>query len=204
MHVTLHGVQGSGSTSMRLNERETAREIAELQLLEKIFGAIAERAGESGRLDCSVEDLLEGPLSPATLREFRSRYAGRPPVSYGGLTTCVQVETAEGLDLVFDCGSGFRQCAADLQEKWANRPARKVHIFGSHSHRDHTEGFDQATVCFDPRNEIHIYGNRQFLFALDDQLGIFSRKVAAEQLGVHTPLYFEMMPATFAGFTLPP
>jgi ribonuclease BN (tRNA processing enzyme) len=198
MRVTLHGVQGSGATSMRLSERETAREITELQLLERIFDSIAGKAGGDSRLNCSVEELLGGPLGPATLREFRSRFTGNPPVSYGGWTTCVQVETAAGLDLVFDCGSGFRNCANDLQRKWADRPERQVHIFGSHSHRDHTEGFDQATVCFDPRNEIHIYGNRQFLFALDDQLGIFSRKVAAEQLGVHTPLYYELMPARFA------
>lgn len=72
--------------------------------------------------------------------------------------------------------------------------AARAHLRQSFSSRSH----GGAPVCFDPRNEIHIYGNRQFLFALDDQLGIFSRRVKADQLGVHTPLYFELMPAQFA------
>lgn len=198
MRITLHGVQGSGSTSLRLAERESSREVAEVRLLEQFFQDLLARFGKGASIACTVEELLEGPFNKETLRKFRNRYSGEPPVSYGGLTTCIQVETADGQDLVFDCGSGFRNCAIALQKKWADRSERQVHIFGSHSHRDHTEGFDQAPVCFDPRNEIHIYGNRQFLFALDDQLGIFSRSVDADQLGVHTPLYYAMMPAEFA------
>jgi len=180
---------------MRLGERESARQVSDVQLLERVMRFIGDKDGQ-GR--STLEKLLENDFGKDALRKFRDQFAGTPPVSYGGWTTCVQVETADGLDLVFDCGSGFRNCAADLQKKWGDRKSRPVHIFGSHSHRDHTEGFDQAPVCFDPRNEIHIYGNRQFLFALDDQLGIFSRRVSADQLGVHTPLYFELMPAQFA------
>jgi len=191
LRVTLHGVQGSGSTFLRLNEREAAREVGELRLLEQVFQSLANDPRRA-------EEILGGPLNTGNLRRYRETLAATPPVSYGGWTTCIQVETADGHDLVFDCGSGFRNCATDLQHNWGDRQERQVHIFGSHSHRDHTEGFDQAPVCFDPRNEIHIYGNRQFLFALDDQLGIFSRSVAADQLGVHTPLYYEMMPARFA------
>jgi ribonuclease BN (tRNA processing enzyme) len=191
LRVTLHGVQGSGSTFMRLKEREAAREVGEVKLLEQVFHSLANDSRK-------VEEIIGGPVTTANLRRYRDRLAMIPPVSYGGLTTCIQVETADGLDLVFDCGSGFRNCAMDLQQKWGTRKNRPVHIFGSHSHRDHTEGLDQAPVCFDPRNEIHIYGNRQFLFALDDQLGIFSRSVSADQLGVHTPLYYDLMPARFA------
>jgi phosphoribosyl 1,2-cyclic phosphodiesterase len=116
---------------------------------------------------------------------------------FGGWTTCAHVETADGFDIVFDCGSGFRNCAADLQTKWGDRRGRELHIFGSHSHLDHTEGFEQAAVCFDPRNTIHIYGNRQFLGALDSNLGIFTRHVARERMGVQTPIFYAIMPAHF-------
>jgi phosphoribosyl 1,2-cyclic phosphodiesterase len=112
------------------------------------------------------------------------------------------VETPDGLDLVFDCGSGFRNCARDLQEKWADRDQRHLHLFGSHSHLDHTEGFDQAAVCFDPRNTIHVYSNRQYLRALDQYLGIFSKHVTEEMLGVQTPIFFGKMPATFEAFDI--
>ena len=60
-----------------------------------------------------------------------------------------------------------------------DRAERHLYLFGSHSHLDHTEGFDQAAVVFDPRNSLHIYGNTQFLRALDYNLGIFSRQVAS-------------------------
>ena len=86
-----------------------------------------------------------------------------------------------------DCGSGFRICAKDIIQKWGDRKDRNLFIFGSHSHSDHTEGFDQAAVCFDPRNHIYVYGNRQYLRALDQYLGIFSHHVDVNLKGVQTP-----------------
>jgi phosphoribosyl 1,2-cyclic phosphodiesterase len=144
-----------------------------------------------------VEDVLGGPLNRKTLAAYRRRFEVPEQRVYGGWTTCLHVETADGHDLVFDCGSGFRNCARDLQTKWEDRPERHLHLFGSHSHLDHTEGFDQAAVCFDARNQLHIYGNRQFLRALDLNLGIFSRQVDYRVQGVQTPIFFGVMPATF-------
>jgi phosphoribosyl 1,2-cyclic phosphodiesterase len=119
------------------------------------------------------------------------------PRVYGGWTTCAHIETADGFDIVIDCGSGFRNCASELQRKWGDESERHLQIFGTHSHYDHTEGFDQAAVCFDPRNTVHVYGNHQFLHALDLNLGIFSRSVDEGHLGVQTPLFYELMPAKF-------
>lgn len=143
MRITLQGVQGSGSTFMRLGERESARTVSDVQLLERVMKFIG---GQDEGGNEALEELRSGNFSGDTVRRFRDRFAGTPPVSYGGWTTCVQVETADGLDLVFDCGSGFRNCATDLQKKWGNRPSRPVHIFGSHSHRDHTEGHRSVSI----------------------------------------------------------
>jgi len=101
---------------------------------------------------------------------------------------------------VFDCGSGFRNCAKTLQEKWGTQDERHLHLFGTHSHYDHTEGFDQAVVCFDPRNTIHVYGNRQFLHGLNRTLGIFTKHVEPSVHGVHTPLFYALMPAKFRSY----
>ncbi|MFT7243325.1 MAG: phosphoribosyl 1,2-cyclic phosphodiesterase [Candidatus Azotimanducaceae bacterium] len=60
-------------------------------------------------------------------------------------------------------GSGFRICAGDVAAKWGMAEERNLYIFGSHAHFDHTEGFDQAAVCFDPRNNIHILANHHYL-----------------------------------------
>lgn len=198
MRIHLYGVQGSGSISPRLREREAQQEVADYQLLKRVFEKIEEESGADGRLDCRVEDILGGPPDRATLLAFRRSVLPASPITYGGWTTCVHVETDEGLDLIFDCGSGFRNCARDLQEKWADLPERQLYVFGSHSHRDHTEGLDQAPVCFDPRNQITVYGNHGFLRALDSYLGIFTRDTGAEDHHLHTPISYEMMPAEFS------
>jgi ribonuclease BN (tRNA processing enzyme) len=198
LRVHLYGTQGSGSVFPSRAERLAFQRRAEHELLTRVFTDIGRRADASGRLDCSVEDLIGGPLTTRTITSYAERFQAPEPRVYGGWTTCVRIETGDGYDIVLDCGSGFRNCARDLQAKWANQPERHLYIFGSHSHLDHTEGFDQAAVCFDPRNHLHVYGNHQFLRALDYNLGIFSRQVARAAQGVQTPIFFGIMPAKFS------
>jgi phosphoribosyl 1,2-cyclic phosphodiesterase len=198
LRIRFYGTQGSGSVFPDLAERAAQRELLETELLQTVFHDLGRHADpDSGEIRFRIEELLGGPVSRKTLRAYRNRFESRVIRSYGGWTTCVGIETADGYDLVLDCGSGFRNCAKDLQTKWADRPKRELHIFGTHSHLDHTEGFDQAAVCFDPRNTLHIYGNRQFLKALDTNLGIFSKHVDEGIKGVQTPLFFSLMPTKF-------
>ena len=197
LRVHLYGTQGSGSVFPSRAERLAFQRRAEHELLTRVFEDIARQADARGLLGCSVEDLIGGPITSRTITSYAQRFEVPEPRVYGGWTTCVRIETADGHDIVLDCGSGFRNCARDLQTKWADRPERHLHIFGSHSHIDHTEGFEQAAVCFDPRNHVHVYGNHQFIRALDYHLGIFSRQVARAAQGVRTPIFFGLMPATF-------
>jgi phosphoribosyl 1,2-cyclic phosphodiesterase len=202
LRITFYGTQGSGSVFPSRAERQAFRRRADVDLLAHVFADLSARAGADGTLALRFEDILGGPLSPETLAGYAARFDIPEPRVYGGWTTCVHVETADGYDLVFDCGSGFRNCARDLQAKWGARNERHLYLFGSHSHLDHTEGFDQAAVCFDPRNRLHIYGNEQFLRALDFNLGIFSREVAESVQGVQTPIFYGVMPATFEAHLL--
>ncbi|MCE5244971.1 MAG: MBL fold metallo-hydrolase [Syntrophobacteraceae bacterium] len=197
LKIHLYGVQGSGSVFPSRRERLALQELMDIRLLEQVFADLSKRASPDGRIGCTLEEILGGKVSRQVLRSYRQRFEIEEARVYGGWTTCVHVETGDGCDLVFDCGSGFRNCAVDLQQKWAAAPRRDLFIFGSHSHFDHTEGFDQAAVCFDPRNHIHVYGNRQYLRALDQNLGIFTHQVDASLLGVQTPLRYELMPARF-------
>ena len=199
LRIRFYGVQGSGSTFPALSEREALLEHRDLRLLRSVFEDLARHAGEDGRLTCTPEEVLGGPLDREALLRYRRKHGAASPRSYGGWTTAIHVETGDGHDLVFDCGSGFRPCALALQERWGERPERHLHLFGSHSHSDHTEGFDQAAVCFDPRNTLHVYGNAQFLRALDSHLGIFSRHVAEDVLGLWSPISYALMPARFEG-----
>jgi ribonuclease BN (tRNA processing enzyme) len=199
LRVHLYGTQGSGSTFPSRAERLSFEYRAEAELLTHVFQDLASKAGSAG---AAVAALLQGPVTPHSVAAYLDRVQLPEPRVYGGWTTCVWVETGDGYDIVLDCGSGFRNCARDLQRKWGDDAERHLHLFGSHSHLDHTEGFDQAAVCFDPRNRLHVYGNRQFLRALDYNLGIFSRQVATGAQGVLTPIFFGVMPATFRSYEI--
>ena len=197
LRIHLYGTQGSGSIFPSREERLAFRQQFEQGLLEQVFADLALHVDAQGRIEGTIEELLGGPLNTRTLARYAARFQVPEPRVYGGWTTCLRVETADDVDIVLDCGSGFRPCARDLQIKWGARSERHLHIFGSHSHLDHTEGFDQAAVCFDPRNHLHVYGNHQFLRALDYNLGIFSRQVSKAAQGVQTPIFFGVMPAAF-------
>ena len=146
-----------------------------------------------------VEALLGAPMTQANLLELCTNLAVEEPPSYGGWTSCFRVETADGHDIVFDSGSGYRLCAQDLERKWQRLglETRNLTLFGSHAHFDHTEGFDQADVCFNPKNNIHVYGNSSYLQALDQFSGVFSHQFDASLPGRQTPLTYKLMPAHF-------
>lgn len=167
LKIHLYGVQGSGSTNPSRVERLAYNELMDLRLLEQVFNDLSKHARPDGQINCTLEEILGGELNPHTLRAYRKRFDIEEARVYGGWTTCVRIETGDGHDIVLDLGSGFRNCARDLQKAWGDRAQRHLSIFGTHSHDDHTEGFDQAAVCFDPRNTIRIYGNRQYLQAID-------------------------------------
>ncbi|MFZ0428502.1 MAG: MBL fold metallo-hydrolase [Acidobacteriota bacterium] len=203
LRIHFYGVQGSGSVFPDRRERLIFQEHLEFELLENVFRDLQQRADkETGKFNCRVEDILGGPINRENLEAYRKRFPVKEFRSYGGWTTCFWFETADDYDIIFDCGSGFRNCAKDLQAKWGERPRRDLYIFGSHSHFDHTEGFDQAAVCFDPRNTLHIYGNRQFLRSLDSNLGIFSHFVDEGVRGVQTPIFYDLMPTEFLAYEI--
>jgi len=197
LRIHFYGVQGSGSVFPRVEERNEIRRQSETVVLEKALSLVQAQLTSGTRHNDVVEAVLGGPITDANLNKLWSSMAVAEPPSYGGWTSCFRVETSDGHDIVFDCGSGFRLCAQDLESKWAQRESRSLTIFGSHAHFDHTEGFDQADVCFNPKNHIHVYGNASYLHALDQSLGIFSHQVDASREGRQTPLTYKLMPAHF-------
>ncbi len=197
LRIHFYGVQGSGSVFPLKEERNDIRLNSDLELLEKVFSKLQDKASANNTLDCSVDELLGGPISAESLTRFRQSLDPQEPTIFGGWTTCFRLETSDGYDIVIDCGSGFRLCAQDLSAKWGDSDQRTLYILGSHAHFDHTEGFDQSNVCFDPRNHIHFFANRSYLTSMDRHLGIFSHQADRKDEGRPTPLSYEMMPASF-------
>jgi len=71
----------------------------------------------------------------------------------GGNTSCVEVRCGPTL-LVFDAGTGLRLLGADL----APEMPLTVHLFFSHVHWDHIQGFPFFAPAFSHGNTIHMYG----------------------------------------------
>jgi phosphoribosyl 1,2-cyclic phosphodiesterase len=197
LRIHFYGVQGSGSIFPSKSERAELQLHSDLHLLQQVFDDLSKATACDGSMQHTLETIIGGSINRKTLSAYRDKFDLPEQRSYGGWTTCFRVETSDGYELVFDCGSGFRICAGDIVSKWGDLPERHLYIFGSHAHFDHTEGFDQAAVCFDPRNHIHVYGNNHFIRALDQNLGVFSQHVDINMLGIHTPLSYEKMPSNF-------
>jgi len=79
---------------------------------------------------------------------------GPDTVVYGGNTTCIEVSAGE-TNMILDCGTGIRELG-NYYSKLGK--AVKVHIFLSHSHWDHIQGFPFFTPIYRYGNVINIYG----------------------------------------------
>jgi phosphoribosyl 1,2-cyclic phosphodiesterase len=74
---------------------------------------------------------------------------------YGGNTPCVEVRFG-GSIFICDAGSGIRELGKDLL---ARRPSpKRLHLFISHTHWDHIQGFPFFEPVYTPDTEIHVYG----------------------------------------------
>jgi phosphoribosyl 1,2-cyclic phosphodiesterase/ActR/RegA family two-component response regulator len=83
---------------------------------------------------------------------------GAATLRYGGNTACTEVRCGDHV-LLFDCGTGVREAGLALSQEFQGRLLH-VHIFVSHSHWDHIQGFPFFTPAYIPRNRISIYSLR--------------------------------------------
>jgi phosphoribosyl 1,2-cyclic phosphodiesterase len=82
---------------------------------------------------------------------------GKATVRYGGNTSCVEMRTASGELLIFDSGTGIRELGQALSS--GNGPV-SGHIFLSHTHWDHIQGFPFFWPAFVEGNDLTIYAGR--------------------------------------------
>ncbi|MEO0369177.1 MAG: hypothetical protein AAF197_10390, partial [Pseudomonadota bacterium] len=139
LRIHFYGVQGSGSIFPHQQDRLALKRDADLALLAQVFEKL--KAEQQAHGQRPIQDTLGGSIDELSLANFYDHLELPEPPIYGGLTSCFRVETADGADIVFDCGSGFRRCAQDIQNKLGAAEDREITIFGTHAHFDHTEGF---------------------------------------------------------------
>jgi CheY-like chemotaxis protein/phosphoribosyl 1,2-cyclic phosphodiesterase len=75
---------------------------------------------------------------------------------FGGNTSCVELTTANGDLLIFDCGTGACRLAAELMAQ--GKKAINANILLGHTHWDHIQGFPFFSPAFVKGNSVAIHG----------------------------------------------
>src|SRR6266481_10124698 len=75
---------------------------------------------------------------------------------FGGNTSCVELTTANGALLIFDCGTGAHRLAAELMAQ--GKKAINSNILLGHTHWDHIQGFPFFSPAFVKGNSVATYG----------------------------------------------
>ena len=90
---------------------------------------------------------------------------GKDTVEIGGNTSCVELRAGKAL-VILDGGTGLRQ----LGQKLLKEMPFTAHIFFSHVHWDHIQGFPFFGPAFIGGNTIHLYGGNNVSRTLEETL----------------------------------
>jgi phosphoribosyl 1,2-cyclic phosphodiesterase len=90
---------------------------------------------------------------------------GPDTVGVGGNTSCVEVRAGKAI-IVFDGGTGLRL----LGKRLLKEMPLKLHLFFSHVHWDHIQGFPFFDPAFVPGNVINLYGGNNVSRTLEETL----------------------------------
>jgi phosphoribosyl 1,2-cyclic phosphodiesterase/CheY-like chemotaxis protein len=83
---------------------------------------------------------------------------GKATARYGGNTSCVEVRCRDTI-VMLDCGSGAREMGLALAQEFRGKPV-EAHIFISHTHWDHIQGFPFFNPAYYPGSKITLYSLR--------------------------------------------
>ncbi|MBZ0305688.1 MAG: MBL fold metallo-hydrolase [Anaerolineae bacterium] len=92
----------------------------------------------------------------AALNRFIERLPPYLNTVESGNTTCVELRVNNRL-FILDMGSGIRMLGKDLMQAEFGRGVGIAHLFMSHTHWDHVEGFPFFTPAYVPGNILHFH-----------------------------------------------
>lgn len=107
--------------------------------------------------------------------------------TYGGATSCVEIEGADGAFIVCDMGSGLREFGIDSARRVAGGHPPVYHLFLSHLHWDHIMGFPFFGPAFNPAARIVIHSGHPDAEAA----------LRRQQEEISFPVPFDWLRATF-------
>ena len=91
---------------------------------------------------------------------------GPATVGYGGNTSCVEVELADGTTLILDAGSGIRE----LGQRLVERDPGVLHVCLTHLHLDHVEGLGFFAPLWTSGWKLRFWGAPSATTALRDRV----------------------------------
>jgi phosphoribosyl 1,2-cyclic phosphodiesterase/AmiR/NasT family two-component response regulator len=136
-------------------------------LIEKVEDFFSRRERAASALGVNAATAPSTPFRQ-TLAEALGRYTlwgtrGSTPVPgarflrHGGNTSCLSIECG-GETIILDAGTGIRELGLELKKE----DSRKIHLFITHTHWDHIQGFPFFTPAYVPGFDIMIYGAEGF------------------------------------------
>lgn len=135
MKVRFWGTRGSLPVSVTAADVRT-----------KLIAALEAAVGRDLSSRAKIEDYID--------KELGFAIAG----SFGGHTSCVEVETGGTEHIIFDMGSGARPLARSMLSRYGAKAPQTYHVFMSHLHWDHIMGFPFFSPVYIPGNRIVIHG----------------------------------------------
>ena len=115
--------------------------------------ALRQAAGRSFDTDEALERFVAEELDFATSHTF------------GGNTACVQIDVGGPEYVLCDLGSGARELGLAAMSRYRPGVAQVFHVFLSHLHWDHIQGFPFFVPAYIPGNRIVIHGCHEGLEA---------------------------------------
>ena len=116
---------------------------------------------------------------------------GSHTVRYGGNTPCVAMQVG-GKRLIFDCGTGVHVLGQSL----LSQMPVEGHIFLTHSHWDHLQGFPFFTPAFIKGNKFNIYG------AIAPDGSTIEQRLNDQMLHPNFPVPLQIMQANLNFYTV--
>ncbi len=130
----------------------------------------------------------------AEARAWLSEQSFAARATYGGATSCVEIEAGAGAFFVCDAGSGLREFGLSAMGRCAAGHPRRYNLFLSHLHWDHIMGFPFFVPAFDPQAEIVIHAGHADA----------EQALRRQQEEISFPVAFDWLRATIRFVTLTP
>lgn len=110
---------------------------------------IAALQGAAGR-DLHTPEQIEAYIDAELSFDIRG--------TYGGHSSCVELDAGGEEHILFDLGSGARPFGQAMMQRYGPQQPQTYHVFMSHVHWDHIMGFPFFAPVYVPGNRIVIHG----------------------------------------------